>query len=340
MMNALVTPTITPGGTVIQLVAPEQFEQRGTPIPEPGPGEAVIAMRALGLCGTDLHMYGGRGDTYPHVVGHDGAAVVHALGDGVHDITVGQRVTIDPVTRCGACAACRRGAAQLCPHGGYLGMIGPGLLAEYVRLPASQLVALPDEVSDLAATVLEPVAVAVHTLRRTAPVLAEPIPCAVVGGGPLGILLAQVLNYRGYECHVFEPQPSRRELAAELGLNAHEPVAQDIGSGPRLVVETSAAAAGVELADQLATPGSIIAVVGRAPISIAPPSVLLKELTVFGIKGGPDCYAEAVSLVAEGALDPERVITHDFNWNEAAHAFRLTSECPDAVVRSVLHGDW
>lgn len=333
-------PAVTPGGTVIELVAAHRLEQRRVPIPEPGPHEVVLAMRALGLCGTDLHIWGGRGDTYPHVVGHDGAAVVHAVGAGVPNLNVGQRVTIDPVTRCGECAACSRGDVQLCPHGGYLGMIGPGLLAEYVRLPAAQIVPLPDAISDLAATVLEPVAVAVHTLRRTTLVLADPVPCAVVGGGPLGILLAMVLTHRGYDCHLFEPQPSRRELATRLGLDAHEPVAIEIGSGPRLVVETSAAAAGVALADELASPGSVVAVVGRAPTSIAPPSVLLKELTIMGIKGGPDCYPEAVGLVAEGVLDPAGVITHEFGWHEAGDAFRRTAEQPDAVVRAVLHGEW
>ncbi|MEW2117141.1 alcohol dehydrogenase catalytic domain-containing protein, partial [Streptomyces sp. NPDC005474] len=71
-------------------------------------------MRALGLCGTDLHLYGGRGTTYPHVVGHDGAGSVHAVGDGVAGLTIGQRVTIDPVTHCGQCANCRRGAVRRC----------------------------------------------------------------------------------------------------------------------------------------------------------------------------------------------------------------------------------
>ncbi|MGQ4599052.1 alcohol dehydrogenase catalytic domain-containing protein [Nocardia sp. R6R-6] len=339
-MSEIVTPKVTPGGSVIELVAAGEFGRRHVPAPEPGRGEAVIAMRALGLCGTDLHLYGGRGDSYPHVVGHDGAAVVHAVGEGVENVVVGQRVTVDPVTRCGVCADCERGAVQLCRYGGYLGMIGPGLLAEYVCLPAVQLVGLPDAVSDLAATVLEPVAVAVHTLRRTAAMLPGPVPCAVVGGGPLGILLAQVLNHRGYDSHIFEPQAGRRELAAGLGLRAHEPVAVDIGAGPRLVVETSAAAAGVALADELASPGSVVAVVGRAPSSIAPPSVLLKELTLVGVKGGPGCYAESVSLVAEGAVDPAAVITHEFGWGAAAEAFRVTSQCPDVVVRSVLHGEW
>lgn len=329
-----------PGGAVIELTEPRRFTTAHHPIPEPGAGEVVVSMRALGLCGTDLHMYDGRAATYPHVVGHDGAGVVSAVGPSVDNVQVGQRVTIDPVAHCGKCANCIRGLVQLCPEGGYLGMLGPGLLTQYACVPARLVVPLPDNVSDLAATVLEPVTVALHMLKRVEPLLPEPVPCAVIGGGPLGILMGVVLRHYGYVPHVFEPQESRRERGAALGLDMHPPTGVDIGGGPRLVVETSAVAAGVELADELATPGSVVAVVGRAPESIAPPSVLLKELSLLGIKGGPGQYPKAVELVAQGVIDPEAVITHTFAWNDANEAFRLNTERPDLVGRAALHGDW
>jgi threonine dehydrogenase-like Zn-dependent dehydrogenase len=114
----------------------------------------------------------------------------------------------------------------------------------------------------------------------------------------------------------------------------------DLGPEPRLVVETSAAGAGVDLADALCTPGSVVAVVGRGPHTIAPPSVLLKELSILGIKGGPGMYPEAARLVAAGVLDPAAVITHEFGWHDASDAFRVTTEHPEEVVRSVLRGPW
>lgn len=331
---------VTLGGQVTELVEPNRFVTVTRPVPEAGPGEVVVEMRALGLCGTDLHLFGGRGDQYPHVVGHDGAAVVIAIGEGVADTLIGARVTIDPLTRCGECPACRRGVIQLCPHGGYLGMLGPGLLGQYVRLSAAQAIPLPDNVTDAAATVLEPVAVALHTLDRIAPSIDGRWPTAVVGGGPLGILLALVFEHAGHACTVFEPEQSRRELGASLGLTMTSAEPIELPSGPRIVVETSAVLAGVVLADRLASAGSVVAMVGRAPESIAPSSVLLKELTLVGVRGGPGKYEESVRLVSEGVIDTEKVITHRFSWNEAHAAFRMNIDQPGTVVRALLTGEW
>lgn len=339
-MTEIRTPEITPGGGVIQLVEPERFERVEHPVPEPRAGEVVVAIRELGLCGTDIHIFRGRGDSYPHVVGHDGVGVVHTIGPGVKHLSMGERVTVDPVVSCDNCHACRRGEVQLCPAGGYLGMIGPGLLAQYVRLPARQVVGIPDEVTDHAATVLEPVTVTLHMLSRIESFLAESVPCAIIGSGPLAIVMARVLEHHGYEPHLFEPLEQRRRLASSLGLFAHPPDPIDLGPDRRLVVETSATSGGVALADAMATSGSVVAVVGRAPESIAPASVLLKELTIVGVKGGPRRYEEAVRLVAEGVVDPAAVITHEYQWDEADRAFGFTAEHPEKAVRTVLAGAW
>lgn len=338
------TTAATLGGHVLELIAPYEMETVLRPdLGQPGPGEVVVRMAALGLCGTDLHIYSGRGTTYPWVTGHDGAGIIHSVGLGV-DLKEGQRVAVDPVVRCGQCVMCQEGKVQLCSTGGYLGMLGPGLAAEYVQLPAAQLIPLPDTVSDLAATVLEPVAVALHTLRRVEPIMPGKGSAAIIGGGPLGILQAQVSQLFGWDCVVFEPQKRRRDLGSSLGVKMHDPAEADdikaLKGGPQLVIETSAAGPGVDLAEQIATPGSVIAIVGRGPHSPSPASILLKELSVLGIKGGPGMYSEAVSLVQQGIIDPAAVITDQFSWSQGAEAFAHTARNPGSVVRSVLHGAW
>ncbi|MGQ4619413.1 alcohol dehydrogenase catalytic domain-containing protein [Nocardia sp. R7R-8] len=303
----------------------------------------IVGVRALGLCGTDLHIFGGRGDTYPWIVGHDATGVVHALGSGVDNLELGQRVVVDPVLHCGDCAACQSGATQLCPTGGYLGMLGPGMAAEYVAVPARLVIPITDGVSDLAATALEPVAVALHTMKRIAPFAGALESAIIVGGGPLGLLQAQVMGSRGWSCVVVEPRAHRREIGEELGVATVDPSDAEAlasGNGPRLIVETSAAGAGVDLAERLAPPGSVIAVVGRGPHSISPPSLLLKELTVLGIKGGPGAYPEAVDLVASNIVDTAAVVTHSFAWEDAPQAFATSVDEPETVLRSALVGSW
>lgn len=337
------TTSVRPGGKVVELVAPRELHIAEYAHPEAEAHEVVVAVGALGLCGTDLHIFGGRGDTYPWVVGHDAVGTVHAVGPGVDHVQVGERVIVTPTLYCGECPACVSGSIQLCPNGGYLGMRGPGMAAQFVAVPARLVIPIPDAVCDLAATALEPLAVALHTVARITPLMPDPGPAIVIGGGPLGILQAKVMTHLGWDCIVAEPQAHRRDLATNLGIRAFDPAdVEDAveSSGRRLIVETSAAGPGVDLADRLATPGSIIAVVGRGPHSIAPGSVLVKELSILGINGGPGAYPAALELVASGVIDPTEVISHTFAWDEAPRAFAFSLDEPSIVVRTALVGSW
>jgi threonine dehydrogenase-like Zn-dependent dehydrogenase len=324
------------GGDTVELVAPRRLELRRLRRPEPGPGEAVVRTRSVGICGTDLHAYGGRQDRLPIVLGHDMAGVVETTGDATDRSWLGKRVTVDPTVACGECEYCRADRPALCSRGGYMGMTTPGALAEYVAVPCAQLVELPESVTDESATVVEPVVVALGLLERARPLLPEPGPAAVVGGGPLGLLLARVLEYFGHAVTVFEPVAKRRELGAGMGLHVLPPGPADLGAGPRLVVETSASQKGVALVLELATPGSVIGVIGRAPAPVSFADVLLRELAVLGVRGGPGHYPEAVRLIATGAVDPCAVITHRFPMSEAPAAFAHAHDPANGVVRAVL----
>jgi threonine dehydrogenase-like Zn-dependent dehydrogenase len=324
------------GGETVELVAPRRLELRRLRRPEPGAGEAVVRTRSVGICGTDLHAYGGRHDRLPMVLGHDMAGVVEATGDATDRGWLGKRVTIDPTVACGACESCRAGRPALCARGGYMGMTTPGALAEYVVVSTAQLVELPDGVTDESATVVEPVVVALRLLERARPLLPEPGPAAVVGGGPLGLLLAAVLRHFGWRVTVFEPIVRRREVGAGMGLRVLPPGPAEIEAGPRLVVETSAVPKGAALARDLATPGSVIGVIGRAPASVSFADILLMELAVVGVRGGPGYYPEAVRLIGAGAVDPRAVISHRFPMSEAPAAFAFAHDPSNGVVRTVL----
>ncbi|MFB2584454.1 zinc-dependent alcohol dehydrogenase [Herbiconiux liukaitaii] len=326
------------GGRVLELVAPRELRVVDRPVPEPGEGEVRVRLRAVGICGTDVHGYLGRIDSFPMTLGHDAVGTLDAIGPGVDTaIPLGARVTIDPALACGECASCLAGLPQVCTRGGYLGMTDPGVMTDYLTVPAARVVPVPDEVSDAAATVLEPVAVALHLLERIGGFAPPGLPAHVIGGGPLGVLLGQTLQASGWKVTVHEPQEYRSAIAEACGLGvAREAADRDQAAGPVLIVETSAAAAGIEVARGLAAPGSVIALVGRAPAEFTSAEILLKELTVLGVRAGSGQYPAAIALVASGAVTPTETITHRFPLDEAAAAFAAVTDPAERVMRAVL----
>jgi threonine dehydrogenase-like Zn-dependent dehydrogenase len=303
-------------------------------IPQPGPGEARVRILAVGICGTDVHGYLGRIDTLPMTLGHDAVGILDALGpDTACAIPIGERVTIDPTVSCGECASCRSGLPQLCTNGSYLGMTATGTMADYLTVPAGRLVPVPDEVTDVAATVLEPVAVALHLLDRVGSFSPPGREAHVIGGGPLGVLLGQTLQSHGWTVTIHEPQDYRREIAEAAGLSV------SVGApshGPLLIVETSASAPGIQVARDLATPGSVIGLVGRAPAEFTSAEILLKELSVLGIRAGVGHYPAAIELVASGKVTPLLTVTHRYPLDAASAAFAAVTDPSRQVMRAVL----
>ena len=186
------------------------------PAPEPGPDETLVQVRAVGLCGSDLHWFseGAIGDAqlaHPLVLGHEAAGVI-AAGP-----RRGQRVAIDPAIPDGTCRACRDGYRNLCPQVRFSGHGDTdGALREFMAWPSALLYPLPDELSDSDGAVLEPLGVAIHSLDLGHLPLAGT--AAVIGCGPIGLLTIQLLRVSGAASIVaFDPRAHRREAAAKMG---------------------------------------------------------------------------------------------------------------------------
>nr|MDT0664359.1 alcohol dehydrogenase catalytic domain-containing protein [Micromonospora sp. DSM 115978] len=207
------------------------------PEPQAGVGEVVVAMRALGLCGSDLSVYDGHLSlpSTPWVMGHEGGGEIVAVGDGVTDRQVGQRVVVEPNYCCLTCRACRAGLTSECPNRRIVGINVPGLFAERVAVPARFTWPVPASVPDEALACVEPFAVAQAGLRRAgiglrgaaAAVGSSDVPtgagagaevaCLVVGAGSQGLLMCQALLAVGVRPHVVEPHEGRRALAQQIG---------------------------------------------------------------------------------------------------------------------------
>jgi 2-desacetyl-2-hydroxyethyl bacteriochlorophyllide A dehydrogenase len=298
----------------------------------PGPGEVEIAVAYTGICGTDLHILHGAMDarvSLPAVLGHEMSGTVSRLGAGVDALAVGDAVTVMPLDWCGECAACRAGNDHICHDLDFLGIDSPGSMQSRWIAPARVVVPVPGGLSLAAAALAEPTAVAVHDVRRAG--LRQGEQALVVGGGPIGLLIAAVAAARGADVLVLEPNDARRAFARSLGLRVEDPAdAADVvdgwtgGAGVPVAFEVSGAAAGLETAIQsLAARGRLVVVA----IHAQPPPVNLfrvfwRELTLIGARVyRREDFEDALALLADGSIPAERLVTSVVPIAKAPTAF-------------------
>jgi L-iditol 2-dehydrogenase len=309
------------------------------PVPVPGPGQSLVKVTAIGICGSDLHWWdeAGIGDavlTRPLVLGHEAAGII---ADGPRQ---GERVAIDPAIPDNTCELCLRGYRNLCTGIVFAGHGGQdGAMREYLTWPSHLLPPLPESMSDAAGAVLEPLGVAIHASDLGHLHLGES--AAVVGCGPIGLLLIEVLRATGAASVVaIEPLAHRREAAlargadvaldpAELG----EPTAA--GNSPALraavgelgvdvAFEIAGNDAGVQLAMAAVRPGGRVVLAGipgddwtRFLASVA----RRKGLTIAMVRRMNDVYPRAIGLATAGKVDLDSVVSDRFPLVKAPEAF-------------------
>lgn len=187
--------------------------------PAPSAREALVAVKAAGLCGSDIpRVFETGAHVHPLIIGHEFAGIVEAVGQDVDPYWLRKRVGVFPLLPCGACTFCKSGRYELCRGYTYLGSSRNGGFSEYAVVPAGNLVALPDDVSLEEAAMLEPMAVAVHAMRRGTEefVLQKDMPVAVCGLGTIGLLLIMFLREAGYRniCAIGNKDSQRRRAYA------------------------------------------------------------------------------------------------------------------------------
>jgi (R,R)-butanediol dehydrogenase/meso-butanediol dehydrogenase/diacetyl reductase len=304
------------------------------PPPDPGAGEVQLEVAYTGLCGTDLHILHGRMDQrvrMPQPIGHEMSGRITALGPDVSGWDVGAAVTVMPLDWCGECPACQAGNQHICQRLTFIGIDSPGALQNRWNVPAHTLVALPADLPLDRAALVEPTAVAVHDVRRGAVAAGEHV--LVVGGGPVGTLIALVCQANGAQVKVSEPAPDRRKVLTDLGLAVLDPAAGDLtgtvtrwteGAGAAVAFEVSGSAAGVTAAvDALAVRGRLVVVgIHGQPREVDLHRVFWRELTLIGARVYQRAdYETAVQLIDDGAVPAARLISRVFPLAQAADAF-------------------
>lgn len=200
--------------------APRQPVVQDRPEPVPGPGEVVVRVKRVGICGTDLHIYAGDFlSGYPLVPGHEFAGLIDAVGHGVTGFSAGDRVAVDPTLVCGRCAYCLSGRSNHCEHWGAIGDTTDGAMAEFVKVPAENVVRLPDHVSFEEGAFIEPIACVVHGMRQLQLQAGQSV--LLFGAGSMGQLLVQALAHAGAgELVVVDVSPAKLDLALAHGATA------------------------------------------------------------------------------------------------------------------------
>jgi (R,R)-butanediol dehydrogenase/meso-butanediol dehydrogenase/diacetyl reductase len=289
---------------------------------EPGPGEVQIQVSYCGICGTDLHLFHGAMAHrlhLPHVMGHEMSGAIASIGPGVERFRPGDRVTVRPLDPCGDCPACRAGHRHICQNLKFIGIDAPGALQGLWTVPAHTLHRLPDSLSLEHGAMVEPIAVACHDVRMGEVKAGDY--AVVIGGGPIGVLIALVAQTRGARVRMAEVNPFRVRLARNLGIEAVNPREADLlalvnqetgGAGADVVFEVSGSSAGVETMTQLPrTRGRIVvvAIFGEAP-KVDLFRFFWRELKLTGARVyEPEDFEAAISLAASGELPLQSLIT-------------------------------
>jgi (R,R)-butanediol dehydrogenase / meso-butanediol dehydrogenase / diacetyl reductase len=298
----------------------------------PAAGEVQVRVSHCGICGTDLHVFHGAMDhrvTKPAIIGHEMSGVIESLSADVSGWAVGDRVTVRPLDSCGACPACKAGHSHICQQLKVIGVDRPGAMQGLLTVPAPTLHRLPDALSLKEGALIEPVAVACHDVRLGEVKADEFV--VVLGGGPIGALIALVAQRKGARVLVSEVNPFRIMLLQGLGIEVADPAETDLvavveeqtgGAGADVVFEVTSSKAGAEMMTRLPRVRGRIVIVA---IFSQPPQVDLfkffwREISLRGARVyEAQDFEEAIALAASGALPLAKLITNvcpldDLEW--------------------------
>jgi len=321
------------------MTAPGTIEFRDVPAPQVGPGQVLLRIRRIGVCGSDVHVFHGRHPytAYPVVQGHEFCATVEAVGEGVSAPAPGQKVTARPQVVCGACGPCRRGDYHVCEALKVWGFQTDGVAQEFFAAPVGNVVALPETFTFEQGAFVEPVAVAVHAAARAGDLNGRR--AVVVGGGPIGNLVAQAVRAAGAEVLLTDLSAHRLEVARQCGLTrvsnaASEPLAEAgrrvFGAdGFDLAFDCAGVEASINDAVACINKGGTVVVVAvfaeRPRVDVG--LVQDRELTVRGtLMYRQEDYLAAIEGIAAGRIVTDPLDSRHFDFEQYPQAYRFIDE--------------
>ncbi len=332
------------------MTAPGEITFRDIPMPDVGAGQVLVKIMRIGVCGSDIHVYHGKHPftSYPVTQGHEVSGQIVTLGDGVGDLHVGQKVTIEPQVVCGECHPCRHGKYNLCEKLKVMGFQTTGTASEYFLVDAAKVTALPDNMTYDEGAMMEPLAVTIHAAKRFAQL--EGAKVAILGCGPIGILLAQSCKALGAaSVMITDVSDTRLSYAKNCGVDF------TVNTKTTDFNEAMIAAFGADKADVIydcagnnitmaqaigsARKGSTIVLVavfaGMATVDLA---VLNdKELTLdSSMMYRHEDYLDAIRLTGEGKIKLQPLMSEHFAFADYLKAYEYIEANVETTMKVLI----
>jgi len=333
-----------------------RIETADKPIPElKNPGNVLVRMKAVGVCGSDIHYYrtgkiGSQIVQFPFTLGHEGAGVIEKTGSAVRTLKPGDRVAIDPAMPCNNCDQCKAGRYHTCRNLKFLGCPGQseGCLSEFIVMPSSSCFPIPEKMTLDQAALSEPLAIGLYAVRSAGPLAGKSV--AILGTGPIGIsVMLSAIAHGAEKVYVTDKIDERLALASEMGAQwtgniekcdivsdilLEEPLQIDI------VFECCGQQEAADQAVQLLKPGGRLMIIGIPSFrswSFDVDNLRRKEISIQNVRRQNGVVKETIEMISDGRLSPDRMQTHNFSLDDAGRAFELVAGYRDGVMKAMIH---
>lgn len=319
------------------------------PEPEPTEGHAIVAIRRIGICGTDYHAYKGRQPffQYPRILGHELSGVIEAIGHNDRGLAPGDRVAVIPYLHCGACRACRSGQSNCCAEMRVIGVHQDGGMRERLSVPVSHLLNA-NELSLDEAALVEPLAIGAHAVRRGGVAPSDTV--LVIGSGPIGLGVMAFAKHAGARVIAMDISRERLDFCVSwagadetidaLAPNARERLAElTNGEYPAVVFDATGNAKSMEGAFELVSHGGKLVFVGlvKGEIAFSDPEFHKRELTLMGSRNATSAdFEHVLEVLGQGRLDMDRFITHRSPFEGMIEAFDGWLDPASKVIKAVV----
>ena len=324
-------------------------------VPKPASTEVLLKIKAVGVCGSDMHRYRGHifeknDGTCPLILGHEFSAEIAELGSNVRDVSIGDRVAVEAGKHCGECEQCLRGYPNLCSNMQFCGIPpNDGALREYMVWPAPLVYPLPKELSYDDGVMVEVLGICLHAVDLSK--FKPGWTAAVLGCGPIGLATIQLLSRSAGAVHVFATDilPYRLEFAQKMGattvIHAHDnDVTTTIdelthGRGVDVVFEAAGVADTCRQSVKICTRGGKVMFIGIPTDDITPfatSPARRKGLTLRFVRRSNQTYPRSIELIERGILDLSALVTHHFPLQDTSKAFEIVDKYADGVIKAIV----